>query len=98
MSSTGTWDEWFGNGRKWRVAEEVTGQVKQNGLTVTFRRGRFEVARGGGFRSPLSTNLGRFGVLLQETDATGALDLPGSRAVFGEAAVKKAIEKYAAIW
>jgi hypothetical protein len=104
VSSNGTWDKWF-SGRKWRVAEEVTGTTKLRGIAVTFRRGVFDVAatggrdnQGGAFRSPLSTNLGRHGILLQETNADGSRDIPGSRAAFGDAAVKRARAEYGAIW
>ncbi len=97
MSSTGSWDELF-KGRYWRVAEEVSGAIEQDGCQVTFRRGVFAVAAPGAFRSLLSTNLGRRGVLLQETDPTWSVDIPGSRAVFGEPAVKRAREEYGAVW
>lgn len=97
MSSTGSWEEWF-SGRKWRVAEEVTGTVEHDGVEVEFRRGVFTIAPPGAFRSALSTNLGRKGLLLQETDASGEHDVPGSRAVFGSAAVARARENFGAVW
>jgi hypothetical protein len=98
------WDELF-SGRKWRVAEEVSGTVQQDGVTVTFDRGRFELPvqlpdnpDGAAFRSLLSTNLGRRGVLLQETDETGSSDVPGSRITVGTGSLQKAREQYAAVW
>lgn len=97
MSTTNKWDELF-SGRKWRVAEEVTGVDQATGYPVTFTRGRFELPPGVAFRSLLSTNLGRRGVLLQETDAAGAADLPGSRITVGEGSLKKARAAYAAVW
>lgn len=98
MTSKGNWDEWFGAGKKWRVCEEVTGQARmQRGVLVTFRRGLFTIAAPGAYRSPLSTNLGNRGVLLVQTDPTGAHDIPGTRAVFGEAKVREA-RLQGAIW
>jgi hypothetical protein len=107
VSTTGQWDELFGNGRKWRVAEEVTGTVAADGyrdadvvrgVPVVFDHGRFELPEGAAYRSLLSTNLGRRGVLLVETSADGSTDVPGSRIAVGEPAVKKAREQYAAVW
>ena len=107
MSSTGQWEELFGNGRKWRVAEEVTGTEPANGDTgagimagipVVFDHGRFELPEGAAYRSLLSTNLGRRGVLLVETSADGSADVPGSRIAVGEPAVKKAREEFSAVW
>jgi hypothetical protein len=107
VSTTGKWDELFGAGRKWRVAEEMTGTVPADGylgadvlpgLPVKFERGRFELPVGAAYRSLLSTNLGRRGVLLQETDETGASDIPGSRIAVGEPAVAKARQEYGAVW
>jgi len=99
MSSTGRWSELFGDGRKWRVLEEATGTVGQGGADVEFRRGRFEVkTRGYAYASPLSTNLALRGVVLQETDATGEHDIPGSRVAVGQPAVKTARTEYGAIW
>jgi hypothetical protein len=107
VSTTDQWDELFGGGRKWRVAEEVTGTELANGDTgagliagipVVFDRGRFELPPGAAYRSLLSTNLGRRGVLLAETSADGAADIPGSRIAVGEPAVKRAREEYSAVW
>jgi hypothetical protein len=99
MSSTGRWSELFGAGRKWRVLEEATGQVSQGGAVVEFRRGRFEVkTQGFAYASPLSTNLALRGVVLQETDDSGAHDIPGSRVAVGQPAVKTARTEYKAIW
>jgi hypothetical protein len=100
VSTTGQWEALF-SGRKWRVAEELTGTVAvpgQQGVSVIFQRGRFEVNAPGAFQSPLSTNLGRRGVVLKETDAEGKTDLPGSRITVGAAALKKAAAEYGAIW
>lgn len=107
MSTTGQWDELFGGGRKWRVAEEVTGTVTADGDTgagtlagipVKFDHGRFELPEGAAYRSLLSTNLGRRGVLLAETSADGSADVPGSRVAVGEPAVRRAREEYSAVW
>jgi hypothetical protein len=98
MSTTNQWEELFGGGRKWRVTEEVSGEVTQHGFTVRFDRGRFELPAGAAFRSLLSTNLGRRGFLLTETDDQGATDLPGPRIAVGEAAATRAREQYGAIW
>jgi hypothetical protein len=107
VSTTGQWDELFGGGRKWRVAEEVSGTVTADGDTgagivagipVTFDRGRFELPEGAAYRSLLSTNRGRRGVLLAETSADGSTDVPGSRIAVGEPAVQRAREQYAAVW
>lgn len=104
MSTTDRWEELFGGGRKWRVAEEVTGTHTTRAVrgrpavTVVFNRGHFTVAAPGAFQSPLSTNLGRNGVLLVETSADGSLDLPGSRLAVGAPAVKRARANYGAVW
>jgi hypothetical protein len=98
MATTGTWEKLFGGGRKWRVAEEVSGEVRADGYTVSFTRGRFELPAGAAYRSLLSTNLGRRGVLLQETDARGVTDIPGSRIAVGEPAVSRAREQFSAVW
>ena len=108
MSTTGNWGTLFG-GRKWRVAEELTGRVTVRALmndgskrrptvTVEFRRGEFELPAGFAYQSPLSTNFARRGVVLQETDAAGALDVPGSRIAIGAVAVEQARRDYSAVW
>lgn len=98
MSTLGQWEELFGGGRKWRVAEEVTGSIDGDGSSVTFDRGLFELPPGSAFRSPLSTNLGRRGMLLQETDDSGSVDIPGSRLAVGAHSVRKARQLYGAVW
>jgi hypothetical protein len=98
VSTTNQWQELFGNGRKWRVAEEVTGVLAERGYPVTFTRGRFELPVGAAYRSLLSTNLGRRGVLLVETDGSGSQDVPGSRIAVGEAAVSRARTEFGAVW
>jgi hypothetical protein len=104
VSTTDRWEELFGGGRRWRVAEEVSGTVTiprrrgQPAVTITFTRGNFTVAAPGAYQSPLSTNKGRTGVLLVETDDAGAADYPGTRMAVGAPAVKRAREKYGAIW
>lgn len=98
MSTTGRWDTLFG-GRKWRLLEEATGVVIQDGAQVEFRRGRFEVQTPGfAYASPLSTNLALRGVVLQETDETGEHDIPGSRLAVGAPAVKTARADFGAVW
>jgi hypothetical protein len=97
VSTTGQWEELF-SGRKWRVAEEVTGTLRHDGVVVPFTRGRFELPVGAAFRSLLSTNLGRRGVLLQETDAAGEHDIPGTRIAVGEGSVKLARKRFSAVW
>lgn len=109
MSTLGPekWDEFFGT-RKWRVAEELTGTVHADGfhagemvqpsIRVTFAKGCFEIEPPGAFQSILSTNQGRRGVVLQETDESGAHDIPGSRIALGYIALDKARSKYAAVW
>jgi hypothetical protein len=97
MATKGTWEELFGS-RKWRVAEEVTGELTEAGFTVRFSRGRFELPLGAAFRSVLSTNLGRRGVVLTETNADGSADIPGSRIAVGEAAVSRARAQFSAVW
>jgi hypothetical protein len=98
MSTTGMWDELFGGGRKWRVAEELTGVLPEAGYDVTFDHGRFELPAGAAFRSLLSTNLGRRGAVLVETGPDGSADLPGTRIAVGTGAVDKARRDYGAIW
>lgn len=108
MSTLDRWDELFGHGRRWRVAEELTGlvpadgyhedRVLQAGVPVAFDHGTFEIPAPGAYRSVLSTNLGRRGVVLQETDATGAKDIPGSRIAIGAPAVRRAREVFGAVW
>ena len=98
MATTGEWERLFGGGRKWCVAEEVTGRRQSRGYMVTFDRGRFELPAGAAYRSLLSTNLGRRGVLLVETDDAGVHDIPGSRIAVGEPAVQRAREQFGAIW
>ena len=34
MATKGAWEELFGGGRKWRVAEEVTFEVTEDGFEV----------------------------------------------------------------
>lgn len=98
MSTTGRWDEFFGD-RKWRVLEEATGVVTQGGAQVRFSRGRFEVLTGGhAYASPLSTNMALRGVVLQETDDTGEHDIAGSRIAIGAPAVKVARAQWKAVW
>ena len=97
MSTLGTWDELF-SGRKWRVAEELTGSVRQNRALVVFERGAFELPEGSAFKSLLSTNMGRRGVILQETDETGEADIPGSRIAIGHKSLAKARQDYSAVW
>lgn len=98
MATKGAWEELFGGGRKWRVAEEVTGEATEGGHTVKFTRGRFELPVGAAYRSPLSTNLGRRGLVLVETSADGSTDIPGSRIAVGEAAVSRARTQFSAVW
>lgn len=108
MSTTGRWEELFA-GRKWRVAEELTGHVTVKAalsdgskgkvsVTVAFQRGVFELPPGAAYRSPLSTNLARRGTVLQETNASGELDIPGSRIAVGAPAVETARRDYSAVW
>jgi hypothetical protein len=97
MSTLGTWDELF-TGRKWRVAEELTGSVRHSRALVVFERGEFELPAGSAFRSLLSTNMGRRGVILQETDETGETDIPGSRIAIGHKSLIKARQDYSAVW
>lgn len=103
MSTTGMWEELFGS-RKWRVAEEVTGEARvspgrgQPKVRVTFDRGTFEIDPPGAYRSPLSTNLGRRGVVLQETDPAGEADIEGSRITIGPGSLQRAREQFAAVW
>jgi hypothetical protein len=100
MSTTDRWDELFLT-RKWRVGEEFTGTATRRGrkgpVSAQFSRGNFTIT-GGAYRSPLSTNLGRHGVLLVETNADGSADIPGSRLAVGAAAVTKARQQYGAVW
>lgn len=92
----GRWEEYFGGGRRWRVAAEYTGTSPGG---VVFRRGRFELPPNQAYESPLSANRGRRGVLLQEVDAEGH-DIAGRGhlAVFGEGALKRARNEFKAIW
>lgn len=104
MSTTGQWEALFGGDRKWRIAEEVSGEVTvpavkgQQEIAVKFDRGRFTITAPGAFRSPLSTNLGRRGVLLQETNPTGDVDIPGSRMPVGDPALRRASKEFEAVW
>jgi hypothetical protein len=100
MSTTDRWDELF-SGRKWRIAEELTGDAPDPsvpGSVVRFDRGWFTMAAPFAYRSPLSTNLGRRGVVLVETDLTGASDLPGPRMAVGVHALRRARQRFSAIW
>lgn len=94
-------DEWFKD-RRWRVLTEATGQgfvppgeVGEH-LSVTMEQGHFVVESPGAFKSPLSGNPGRRGIVLQEIDAEDK-DIDGSRYPFGEPAVKAARETYGAV-
>lgn len=98
MATKGAWEELFGGGRKWRVAEELTGELVERGFTVKFSRGWFELPPGAAYRSPLSTNLGRRGLVLQETDDPGVSDISGSCIAVGEAAVSRARTQFGAVW
>jgi hypothetical protein len=96
MAGNDKWDELFAS-RKWRVATEWTGYVAPDeGARITFDRGAFTIDPPGGFRSPLSTNLGRVGILLQEVAPDGS-DVPDSLIPFGLPAVKTAREKFHAL-
>ena len=97
MSTLGTWDELFAS-RRWRVAEELTGSVRHNKALVVFERGEFELPVGSAFRSLLSTNMGRRGVILQETDLEGTADIPRSRIAIGIKSLAKARADYSAVW
>jgi hypothetical protein len=101
VSTTDQWDVLFRD-RKWRISEEVTGETRRPGrkgeIVTTFTRGRFEIVNGA-FRSPLSTNLGRRGWLLTETNADGSRDLePRTRVAIGLDALDKARKDYEAVW
>jgi hypothetical protein len=104
MSTTGMWEELFGSGRKWRVAEELSGdELAPAGpgepeVLVRFDRGWFSMEAPGAYRSPLSTNLGRRGVVLVETDDSGSSDFPRSRIAIGVHALRRARRDFAAIW
>jgi hypothetical protein len=102
VSTTDQWEVLFGGGRKWRIAEEVTGTTRRPGrhgeVVTSFTRGRFEITNGA-FRSPLSTNLGRRGWFLVETNADGSRDLePRSTLSVGLDALDEARKKYEAVW
>jgi hypothetical protein len=98
VSTTGRWEELF-SGRRWRLAEEISGTARLDGAEVEFTRGRFEVKTPGcAFTSPLSTNLGVRGEVFQETDETGSADIPGSRVAIGVHAVRKVRERFGTIW
>lgn len=76
--------------RRWRVAEEVTGEVTVGkGVVVQFDRGKFEM-EGGKFTSPGSTARGRKGILLQEVDKETGADIEDSRVSVGEVALQQA--------
>jgi hypothetical protein len=97
VSTTGQWEDLF-DSRKWRVAEEVTATATVDGIRVILTRGEFEIDPPGAFRSPLSTNLGRRGVVLQETGPDGSADIPGSRVAIGLHALRRARSAYGAVW
>lgn len=93
--------------RRWRIRTEANGpaSVEQEPvdgeddlppIAVKFRHGWFTVEAPGAFRSPLSGNPGRKGVLLQEVDADGN-DIPGSLYPFGVPVLKAAREEFHAI-
>jgi hypothetical protein len=101
VSTTNMWEELFGNGRRWRIAEELTGNSPDPAVpdsVVRFDRGWFTMTEPFAYRSPLSTNLGRRGVVLVETDASGSSDVPGSRIAVGVHALKRARLDYASVW
>lgn len=93
--------EWFKD-RRWRVVDvSGLGNVPRGDgegadILVRFDHGTFTVEPPGVFRSPLSGNPGRKGVLLQEVDAEGA-DIPGAQLPFGEPIVVKARREFGAI-
>lgn len=88
------WAEYFGT-RKWRVATEVTGSAEVDGIEVRYDRGQCTVEPPGAFRSPVSGNPGRAGVLLQEVGPAG--DIEGSLELFGKSAVDRARKEFRAI-
>jgi len=104
VSTTNMWEELFGLGQKWRVAEELTGDMLapagpgEPDVLVRFDRGWFSMQAPGAYRSPLSTNLGRRGVVLVRTDASGSVDCPGTRIAIGVHALRRARRDYSAIW
>jgi hypothetical protein len=101
VSTTNMWEELFGGGRKWRVAEELTGDApdpSQPGSVIRFDRGWFSMTEPYAYRSPLSTNLGRRGVVLIRTDSSGSVDSPGSRIAIGTHALRRARLEFNAVW
>jgi hypothetical protein len=92
----GNWEELFRN-RSWRVAEELTGEIEDQGIKVTFKRGTFIIDAPGAFASPVSTNRGRAGIVLQEMTAMDGQDIPGSRMAFGVKAVERARKEFNAV-
>jgi hypothetical protein len=94
------WEGLFAD-RKWRVAEEISGAASDPAhpeLLIVFTRGLFEMKEPAAYRSPLSTNLGRRGAVLQETSPDGTSDVPGSRLVVGNHALRKARSQFSAVW
>lgn len=86
------WDEYF-TGRRWRVREEVSGTARlDQGITIVYDHGRFEISPPGVFHSPLSSTRGRKGALLQELDSAGT-DIPGSCIAVGFTVLKQARDR-----
>jgi hypothetical protein len=80
-------DEYF-DGRRWRVASELTGREKDGPATVAFTQGRFTVT-GGKFSGPGSSARGAKGILLQEIDDKSE-DIEGSLVAVGESTFRRA--------
>lgn len=96
MSGSG-WDtrleKWFKD-RHWRVRAELDGTARLGEVSITYRRGVFDIEPPGVFVSPFGTSA-RHGVVIVEMD--GFRDVPGSSASFGEPVLRRAQEAYGTI-
>jgi hypothetical protein len=99
---------WFEN-RRWRIADEVTGERTVHldpgtylgtrhpdglDLVVTYDHGHFKIPAPGKFHTPLG-HAGRSGIIVAEIDTMG--QDTGIMAAFGPTALRQAHEKYGLI-
>lgn len=86
--------EWFGNDRRWRITEEMTGERTAEGVRIVYQAGHFTIDPPGKFTTPLGAS-GRSGYVLSEVGPDGSDT--GVQAAFGATALRKAQERFGCI-
>lgn len=85
--------QWW-EGRRWRVADEVTGQRTDGDVSVLYQNGHVTVSGPGKLKTPLG-HTGKNGYMVAEIDAAG--QDTGVYVIFGLNALRNAQKKYGAI-